>query len=193
MAEYTGYAEDMGKLFKEGNKSVIYGNASFDNLKAAEKLAQERHATGKAEGRTLTGYEPVTLKTAGRGGQWRESQFDMPIYSAAPEAPAPTPEPVAPEPTPEPEPELPIKLSERAAKAKSYADAYERTILPYKGDYIFGDESVRNNFDQQYGLNLLNNRKSYINESDNNNNEAQSFANNYKLNLGNTLIPSKLS
>lgn len=189
MAEYRGYAEDMGKLFKEGNDSVIYGNASFNNRKAAERLAQERHAAGKAAGSTLTGYEPVTLKTAGRGGNWRTSQFDMPIYSAAPEAPAPAPEPVAPKPTPEPEPELPVKLSERAAEANAYTDAYERKVLPYKGNYIFGDESVKDNFDQQYGSNLQENRKSYINKPDKNK-EAQSFADNYKLNLGNMLVPS---
>ena len=73
-------------------------------------------------------------------------------------APAPAPEPT-PEPTPEPEPELPVKLSERAAEANAYTDAYERKVLPYKGNYIFGDESVEQNFKNQYQTNFTNELK----------------------------------
>ena len=179
--------------------TLYYADGSKENtgrdlhviLQDLSRQKSEADKKAKAEGRNLTGYEPIRIDGWKRSSN-QERTFNMPIYQAAPPAPAPAPpapEPVAPKPTPEPEPELPVKLSERAAEANAYTDAYERKVLPYKGNYIFGDESVKDNFDQQYGSNLQENRKSYINKPDKNK-EAQSFADNYKLNLGNMLVPS---
>jgi len=110
------------------------------------------------------GAKPAfTFDDWGSGGI-DDNDYDevIPIYKIPQPEPAstPAPEPApTPEPTPEPKPELPVKLSERAADANAYTDAYERKVLPYKGNYIFGDESVEQNFKNQYQTNLTNELK----------------------------------
>ena len=50
---------------------------------------------------------------------------------------------------------LPVKLSERAAKANAYTKAFEDVMLPRQGDYtIKNDQSVAQDFKDQYQLNL---------------------------------------
>ena len=102
----------------------------------------------------------------------------------------------APAPTKEKEP---VVLSKRAAEAKAYTAAYEDVMLPRQGDYfIKNDQSVVDDFDAQYSLNLrkesqpqtpavLAQAESEVDPVEAN---AKAYAKDYKLALGDMLRPS---
>ena len=93
----------------------------------------------------------------------------------------------------------PIVLSERAAKAKAYTSAYEDVMLPRQGDYVIkNDQSVVDDFDAQYTLNLQKESqpqtpsvlKQAEAEADPIETQAKSYAKDYKLALGDMLRPA---
>ncbi len=81
---YRGYAEDMGKVFKEGNKSVIRGYNISHNRSTAQRIADQRSKDAQAKGYVLTGYEPYTLRSNQKGGTFKDTRYDMPIYGMDP-------------------------------------------------------------------------------------------------------------
>ncbi len=98
-----------------------------------------------------------------------------------------------------PEAKSPVVLSERAAKAKAYTTAYEEAMLPRQGDYfIKNDQSVVNDFDSKYSLNLKKETQPQTpavlaqaeNEVDPAKAKAKAYAKDYKLALGDMLRPS---
>jgi len=95
--------------------------------------------------------------------------------------------------------EKPVVLSERAAKAKAYAAAYEEKFLPRQGDYVIkNDQSVVDDFDAQYSLNLAKESQPQTPavlqqaeaEADPVEANAKAYAKDYKLALGDMLRPA---
>ena len=93
----------------------------------------------------------------------------------------------------------PVVLSERAAKAKAYTAAYEDVMLPRQGDYVIkNDQSVVDDFDAQYSLNLKKESQPQTpsvlaqaeSEADPVEAQAKSYAKDYKLALGDMLRPA---
>ena len=158
MADLFGFSGS--QWGREGRPIKLHqGDEAYKHYEAAQKNP-EQYTLYQPHG----GAKPAfTFDDWGSGGI-DDNDYDevIPIYKIPQPEPAstPAPEPApTPEPTPEPKPELPVKLSERAADANAYTDAYERKVLPYKGNYIFGDESVEQNFKNQYQTNLTNELK----------------------------------
>jgi len=98
-----------------------------------------------------------------------------------------------------PEKTEPIVLSERAAKAKAYTAAYEDVFLPRQGDYVIkNDQSVVDDFDAQYSLNLKKESQPQTPavlaqaeaEADPVEANAKAYAKDYKLALGDMLRPA---
>ena len=98
-----------------------------------------------------------------------------------------------------PEKAEPVVLSERAAKAKAYTAAYEDVMLPRQGDYVIkNDQSVVDDFDSQYSLNLKKASqpqapavlKQAEAEADPVEANAKAYAKDYKLALGDMLRPA---
>ena len=92
------------------------------------------------------------------------------------------------------EAEVPIQLSDRAAEAKAYTGAYEKVMLPRQGDYVIkDDQSVINDFDTEYNLQLNKAKQPYMADgsdmSDIKQAEATEYANDYKKAVADTLFP----
>jgi hypothetical protein len=93
----------------------------------------------------------------------------------------------------------PVVLSDRAAKAKAYSKAYEDVMLPRQGDYVIkNDQSVVDDFDAQYTLNLFKEKQPQTPkvlqqaeaEADPVETEAKQYAKDYKLAVGDMLRPA---
>ena len=105
-----------------------------------------------------------------------------------------TKDPVKQAVAPEPEPPKPIQLSDRAAEAKAYTGAYEKVMLPRQGDYVIeNDQSVVNDFDTEYNLQLIKAKQPYMADGsdmpDIKQAEATEYANDYKKAVADTLVP----
>ena len=88
----------------------------------------------------------------------------------------------------------PIQLSDRAAEAKAYTGAYDKVMLPRQGDYIIkNDQSVVNDFDAEYKLQLNKAKQPYMADGSDVPNsvqtEATEYANDYKKAVADTLVP----
>ena len=111
------------------------------------------------------------------------------IYKTPVAKPAPAPAPAAaPAPSPPPKPKpVPIKLSKEAATAIGRASAYENTVRPQYGDYLIGgDESVIDDFEKSVTEKIEEASKLYF-DDDVNRQDAQEYADKYKLKLGDDL------
>ena len=92
--------------------------------------------------------------------------------------------PPAPKPKPQP---VPTKLSKEAATAIGRAAAYEDTVRPQYGDYLIGgDESVIDDFEKSVAEKIEEASKPYF-DDDVNPQDAQEYADKYKLKLGDDL------
>ena len=150
--EFTKYFEELPDL-----NSLRVPSRTFD--KSKNKLKEGYSwVPSQSNPDPVFRFSKTTRINKPKDGQKAEYEGYSIYKKDTPPAPVPVPAPV-PKPEPTPEPELPIKLSERAAKANAYTDAYERKFLPYKGDYIFDDQSVEQNFKNQYQTNLTNELK----------------------------------
>ena len=135
-------------------------------------------------------------KTAKKGGghtygEWiRVYEKDKPVAAPAPTpAPAAAPAP-APAPSPPPKP-VPTKLSKEVATAIGRAEAFEDTVRPQYGNYLIGgDESVIDDFEKSATEKIEEASKPYF-DDDVNRQDAQEYADKYKLMLGGglTLTP----
>ena len=113
------------------------------------------------------------------------------VYKKDAPAPAPSPAPspapaAAPTPPPKPKP-VPIKRSEEAATALGRSLAYENTVRKRYGDgLIAGNGSVMDDFNQDTIDNTEEASKPYF-DDDVDREEAQKYADKYKLKLGDDL------
>ena len=124
-----------------------------------ERQEKERAAQAKKEGKTVTGYKTLNFTSRGPNGMTHRKDVQQAIYSAAPKTVTKTvykDRPVAAKPKPK-APPAPVQLSNQAAEANAYTDAYEKVMLPRQGDYVIkNDQSVAQDFKNKYEANLTN-------------------------------------
>jgi hypothetical protein len=100
---------------------------------------------------------------------------------------------------PTPQPKEDVVLSDRAANAIAYTEAYEDVMLPRQGDYaIKNDQSVVSDFENDFKLNLARAKAPQPQqpqvlqnaEVESKQNQVINYANNYKKAVGDTLRPN---
>ena len=172
-----------------GEVELFQGKDAYKHYKAAGKNP-ELYTTTRPNGGAKAVF---TLPDTSSGGiddnNWDEDIYFYKIPQPKAAAPAPAPKPApAPPPPPKPQPKpVPTKLSKEAATAIGRAAAYEDTVRPQYGDYLIGgDESVIDDFEKSADEKIEEASKLYF-DDDVNRDEAQEYADKYKLKLGDDL------